>query len=73
MEIAEDKSKIALVDLLRLIVLEEKQAEYVFGSHWSVIDSCVIGYIESLDLKDKESRVIHNYHLASFKFIINAY
>lgn len=41
--------------------------------HWSLIDTCVIGYLESLDLKDKEARVIHNYHLASFKFIINAY
>jgi len=37
------------------------------------VDTFIIGYIESLDLKDKEARVIHNYHLASFKFIINAY
>lgn len=33
-ETAEDKSKIALVDLLRLIVLDEEQANYIFGTHW---------------------------------------
>ena len=73
-ETAEDKSKIALVDLMRLIVLDEQQADYVFGKHWStLVDKCVIGYIESTDLKDKDARVIHNYHLASFKFLTNAY
>jgi len=72
-ESAEDKSKIALIDLLRLIVLDESQAEYIFGQHWNLVDTCVIGYIESLDLKDKDARVIHNYHLACFKFLTNAY
>lgn len=51
---AEDKSKIALVDLLRLVVLDEQQAEYVFEKHWGLVDSNIIGYIESQDLKDKE-------------------
>jgi hypothetical protein len=32
-EIAEDKSKIALIDLLRLVVLEGTQAEYLLNKH----------------------------------------
>jgi hypothetical protein len=71
---AEDKSKIALVDLMRLVVLSETQADYVFGKHWgTLVDSCIIGYIEGTDLKDRDAKVIHNYHLASFKFLTNAY
>ncbi len=72
-EIAEDKQKIALIDLLRLVVLEPKQAEYVFERHWSLVDVCVMGYVSCLDLKDKDAKVTHNYHLACFKFLMNAY
>ena len=53
-EIAEDKSKIALIDLLRLLVLNQSQAEYIFKRHWELIDVCVIGYIEACDLKDAD-------------------
>ncbi len=70
---AEDKSKIALVDLMRLLVLDEMQAEYIFENHWGLVDANIIGYIESSDLKDKDLKVLHNYHLASLKFLINAY
>lgn len=73
-ETAEDKSKIALVDLLRLVVLDEDQAEYVFSKHWhNLVEVAIIGYIEKTDLTDSNARVIHNYHLASFKFLTNAY
>lgn len=72
-EIAEDKSKIALIDLLRLVVLDEQQAEYIFTYHWNLIDICVIGYVEAQDLKDKEAKVMHNYHLACFKLLTNAF
>lgn len=44
-EIAEDKQKIALVDLLRLLVLEENAANHIFGKHWELVDVCVIGYL----------------------------
>jgi len=46
-EVAEDKSKIALMDLLRLVVLDEAQAEYVFGQHWNLVDTCILEYFES--------------------------
>jgi hypothetical protein len=46
-EIAEDKSKIAVIDLLRLVVLNEEQADYIFSYHWNLIDIYVIGYVEA--------------------------
>lgn len=36
-EIAEDRSKIALVDLFRLLVLKDVQAEYILTDHWELI------------------------------------
>jgi len=38
-----------------------------------LIDIYVIGYVEAQDLKDKDARVMHNYHLASLKLLSNAY
>lgn len=72
-EIAEDRSKIALIDLLRLIVLEEGQAKYLLTKHWELIDVCIIGYVLCQDLKDKEAKVTHNYHLACLKYLTNFY
>jgi uncharacterized protein YhhL (DUF1145 family) len=72
-EIAEDRSKIALVDLLRLLVLKDTQADYILQHHWELIQVCVFGYLSALDLKDKEDKVTQNYHLASLKFLANLY
>jgi len=44
-EIAEDRSKIALIDLFRLLVLNGKQAEYILTKHWELVEICVIGYL----------------------------
>jgi hypothetical protein len=33
-EIAEDKSKIALVDLLRLLMIHEVNAAHILNKHW---------------------------------------
>lgn len=35
--IAEDKNKIAVCDLFRLLVLKGSQAEYILTQHWSLI------------------------------------
>ena len=72
-EIAEDKNKIALVDLFRLLVLKDVQAEYILTKHWELIQVCIIGYLSAQDLKDKEARVVQNYHLASMKFLANIF
>jgi len=41
--------------------------------HWELIQVCIIGYLSSQDLKDKEARVVQNYHLASLKFLANIF
>ena len=46
-EVAEDKNKIALVDLFRLLILKDAQADYILQAHWELIDVCVIGYLSA--------------------------
>lgn len=46
-EVAEDKNKIALIDLFRLLILKDEQAEYILGRHWEMISVCVIGYLSA--------------------------
>ena len=61
-EVAEDKNKIALIDLFRLLILKDEQAEYLLGTHWELIDVSVIGYMGAQDMSDPEARIIQNYH-----------
>jgi thiol-disulfide isomerase/thioredoxin len=71
---AEDKSKIALIDLMRLIVLEGSQCEYIINKHWkSLVETAVIAYIEKTNMKDQSAKFVHNYHKASFMFLANIY
>lgn len=44
-EVAEDKNKIALIDLFRLLILKDAQADYILQAHWDLIEVCVIGYL----------------------------
>jgi hypothetical protein len=71
---AEGTSKIALIDLMRLIVLEKQQQEYIISKHWkALVEQSVIQYIEKTDVKDPSAKVVHNYHKASFMFLANLY
>lgn len=71
---AEDKSKIALIDLMRLIVLEGNQCEYIIKKHWkSLIEGAIISYIEKTNMKDSSAKFVHNFHKASFMFLANIY
>ena len=36
--VAEDKNKIAVCDLFRLLVLQGDQAEYIIGQHWTLVE-----------------------------------
>lgn len=55
--IAEDKQKIALVDLFRLLVLEGSQAEYFLTKHGDVVNIEVIETVLArfVDLKDDKA------------------
>ena len=72
-EVAEDKSKIALIDVFRLLVLQESQAEYVLTAHWELIEVCVFGYLSAQNLQDSEAKVIHNYHQMCLKTLANVF
>ena len=61
-EVAEDKNKIALIDLFRLLILKDSQAEYILSAHWELIEVCIIGYLSAQNLQDAEARLIQNYH-----------
>ena len=56
-EIAEEKSKIALIDLFRLLILQPTQAEYILDKHWELINVCIIGYASAQDMKDASNKV----------------
>lgn len=57
-EIAEDKPKMALIDLLRLLMLNETQAEYILSAHWELIQVCIFGYISAQNLQDPEAKLM---------------
>lgn len=57
-EIAEDKSKIALIDLVRLLIVHEGNAAYILNKHWQTIDVAIFGYLQCMDVKDPEAKVI---------------
>ena len=57
-EIAEDKSKIALIDLVRLILMYEHSAAHVVNKHWQSIEVSIFGYLQCMDIKDVENKII---------------
>ena len=57
-KVAEDKSKIAISDLFRLLVLKDTQAEYILTQHWSFIKACIIDFLQQQNLSDAEAKTI---------------
>lgn len=72
-EVAEERSKIALIDLIRLLFQFEVPTGHVIYNHWDTFDINIFQYLRCLDLKDENNKVIHNYHLVSLKMIGNLY
>jgi len=70
-EIAEERSKIALVDLMRLLSLNEKQAVYIISRHWDLVETFMIGYLEAQDMKDKDAKIMQNYHRIALQLLTN--
>ena len=60
--VAEDKSKIAISDLFRLLILNDTQAEYILTHHWSFIKVCIIDFLQAQNLSDTEAKTIQNFH-----------
>jgi hypothetical protein len=72
-EIAEDKSKIALIDLLRLLMIHEANAAHILNKHWDRFEVSIFGYLQCIDIKDPEAKVMQNFHLGSLRMLANIY
>lgn len=72
-DIAEDKSKIALVDLLRLLMMHEPNAAHILNKHWDRFEVSIFGYLQCIDIKDPEAKIMQNYHLGSLRMLANIY
>jgi len=70
---AEEKTKIALIDLTRLLMLHEAAAAHILYKHWETFDISIFQYLLCCDIKDAKNKVIHNYHLVSLKMLGNIY
>jgi len=57
-EAAEEKNKIALIDLTRLLMMHEHSAAYILNKHWESLSVSILGYMQCMDLKDTEAKVI---------------
>lgn len=73
LEIAEDKSKIALVDLIRLLFQHEFPTVHIVYKHWNSFDAMIFQYIRCLDIKNPSEKVTHNIHLVCLKMLGNLY
>ncbi len=51
-EVAEDKNKIALIDLTRLLMMHQHSAAHILNKHWQSIEVSIFGYMQCMDLKD---------------------
>lgn len=70
---AEERTKIALIDLARLLMLHEPSAAHILYKHWETFDLSIFQYLLCVDIKDASNKVIHNYHLVSLKMLSNIY
>jgi len=71
--VAEERSKIALIDLMRLLFQFEGSAAHILYKHWETFDLSIFQYLLCVDIKDPENKVVHNYHLVSLKMLGNIY
>jgi len=56
---AESQQKIAFLELLRFLVLQENVAAYVLMEHWEgLIEVAIMAYIQCCDLEDASDKVI---------------
>jgi len=73
LQVAEDRSKIALMDLIRLLLPYEGPAAHIFYKHWETFDITIFQYLLCIDIKDESNKVMTNYHLVSLKMLGNIY
>lgn len=72
-QLAEDKSKIALMDLLRLLFLHEHAVDHILNKHWCSLQESIIGYLMCFDLNSDDGKALANFHIISLKAFCNIY
>ena len=72
-EAAEERTKIALIDLVRLLFQFEVPTGHVVYNLWDSFDMTIFQYLRCVDIKDPAEKVLHNYHLVSLKMLGNLY
>lgn len=73
LQVAEDKAKIGLMDLIRLLLPYEAPAAHIYYKHWETFDITIFQYLLCIDIKDASDKVMGNYHLISLKMLGNIY
>ena len=71
--VAEDKNKIAVCDLIRLLVLKDSQCEYLVTRHWRLITVSIMEHLQTQNLADPEAKTLQNYHQMSLKLLANLF
>ena len=70
---AEGRPKIALIDLVRLLLTYDKPASYIVYNHWTSFEINIFQQLLCLDIEDPNNRELHNYHLISLRMAGNLY
>jgi len=66
------KTRIALADLLRLIILTEEQADHIMSKHITVlVDDLSTQFV--CKPENKEDKLAQNFNLTMLKFMINCF
>jgi len=73
LETAEGRPKIALIDLVRLLLTYDKPASYIVYNHWTTFEINIFQQLLCLDIEDPNDRELHNYHLISLRMCGNLY
>ena len=72
-KVAQDKNKIAVCDLFRLLVLKDVQAVRLLTNHWAMIQTTIFEYLNQQNLNDPEAKSMQNYHQMSLKMLANIF
>ena len=72
-KVAQDKNKIAVCDLFRLLVLKDVQAVRLLTNHWAMIQTTIFEYFNQQNLTDPEAKSMQNYHQMSLKMLANIF
>ena len=57
-KVAQDKNKIAVTDLLRLLVLKGEACEYIITKHWGMLDESIFLFLQKQNLSDPNAKII---------------